>query len=37
MAAAAKALGNPNGELEVLDAGCGTGWCGPMLRPLPGG
>jgi len=19
---------------EVLDAGCGTGWCGPLLRPL---
>ena len=33
MAAAAKALGDPKGELEVLDAGCGTGWCGPLLRP----
>jgi predicted TPR repeat methyltransferase len=33
MAAVAEALGDPRGELEVLDAGCGTGWCGPLLRP----
>ena len=24
----------PPGELDVLDAGCGTGLCGPLLRPL---
>ncbi len=24
----------PLGELDVLDAGCGTGLCGPLLRPL---
>lgn len=23
-----------DGGREVLDAGCGTGWCGPLLRPL---
>jgi predicted TPR repeat methyltransferase len=23
----------PKGELEVLDAGCGTGLCGPLLQP----
>ena len=23
----------PGGDLEVLDAGCGTGLCGPVLRP----
>ncbi len=22
------------GGLEILDAGCGTGWCGPLLRSL---
>jgi predicted TPR repeat methyltransferase len=22
------------GGLAILDAGCGTGWCGPLLRPL---
>ena len=33
MAAVAEALGDPKGELDVLDAGCGTGWCGPLLRP----
>jgi predicted TPR repeat methyltransferase len=26
-------LGEPRGELAVLDAGCGTGLCGPLLRP----
>jgi len=24
----------PLGELDVLDAGCGTGLCGPLLRPM---
>lgn len=24
----------PSGALDVLDAGCGTGLCGPLLRPL---
>lgn len=24
----------PKADLEVLDAGCGTGWCGPLLRPF---
>ena len=23
-----------DGSRETLDAGCGTGWCGPLLRPL---
>ena len=27
------ALGEPEGTLVVLDAGCGTGLCGPLLRP----
>jgi len=31
--AARAALGEPSGRLEVLDAGCGTGLCGPLLRP----
>jgi predicted TPR repeat methyltransferase len=26
-------LGIPQGDLDVLDAGCGTGLCGPGLRP----
>lgn len=26
-------LGEPAGRLRVLDAGCGTGLCGPLLRP----
>jgi predicted TPR repeat methyltransferase len=26
------ALGTGRGDLEVLDAGCGTGLCGPLLR-----
>ena len=26
-------LGAPRGELDVLDAGCGTGLCAPELRP----
>jgi predicted TPR repeat methyltransferase len=24
---------NPSTSLEVLDLGCGTGWCGPLLAP----
>ncbi len=31
--AIAKELGPSTRELEVLDAGCGTGLCGPLLRP----
>ncbi len=26
-------LGEPRGSLQVCDAGCGTGLCGPWLRP----
>jgi predicted TPR repeat methyltransferase len=26
-------LPTPNGDLDILDAGCGTGLCGPLLRP----
>lgn len=26
-------LGPPTGQWQVLDAGCGTGLCGPLLRP----
>ena len=28
------ACGAPNGALRVLDAGCGTGLCGPLLAPF---
>jgi predicted TPR repeat methyltransferase len=31
--AVTQAFGEPNGRLAVLDAGCGTGLCGPLLRP----
>ncbi len=31
--ALARALGPARGALDVLDAGCGTGLCGPLLRP----
>ncbi len=31
--AVATALGAPVAALDVLDAGCGTGLCGPLLRP----
>jgi predicted TPR repeat methyltransferase len=31
-AALEAAVGPPRGELMVLDAGCGTGLCGPLLR-----
>ncbi|MBS0341173.1 MAG: tetratricopeptide repeat protein [Proteobacteria bacterium] len=29
----AQLLGPPNGDCAVLDAGCGTGLCGPLLKP----
>lgn len=29
-----KALGGAAGPFDILDAGCGTGLCGPLLRPL---
>lgn len=32
-AAVAARLGRPAASLDVLDAGCGTGLCGPALRP----
>ncbi|CAN5670072.1 tetratricopeptide repeat protein [soil metagenome] len=32
-ASLAEVLGEPRGDLAVLDAGCGTGLCGPLLRP----
>lgn len=28
-----RALGAPRGALQVADLGCGTGLCGPLLRP----
>jgi predicted TPR repeat methyltransferase len=31
--AIANALGAPDGRRDVLDAGCGTGLCGPLLAP----
>lgn len=33
-AAVAAAVGPPAAALRVLDAGCGTGLCGPVLRPF---
>jgi predicted TPR repeat methyltransferase len=32
-AAIARLIGEPRAALDVLDAGCGTGLCGPLLRP----
>ena len=32
-AAVALCCGEPRGALDVLDAGCGTGLCAPLLRP----
>jgi predicted TPR repeat methyltransferase len=32
--AIAKIFGAPTARLAVLDAGCGTGLCGPLLRPF---
>ncbi len=31
--ACTQALGAPAGRLQVADVGCGTGLCGPLLRP----
>lgn len=31
-AALKELIGPGNGDLMVLDGGCGTGWCGPFLR-----
>lgn len=31
---AATLLGAPQASLDILDAGCGTGLCGPLLRPF---
>jgi predicted TPR repeat methyltransferase len=33
MDALAEMLPQPDGSLEILDAGCGTGLCGPRLKP----
>ena len=35
-AALNEVLGDATASLEVLDAGCGTGLCGPLLRPYAG-
>jgi predicted TPR repeat methyltransferase len=32
--AVARVIGAPRGALDILDAGCGTGLCGPLLRPF---
>ena len=32
--AVARVIGEPRGALVILDAGCGTGLCGPLLRPF---
>ncbi len=31
--ALADAVGDPQGNLDICDAGCGTGLCGPLVRP----
>ena len=33
-AALAQVVGEPRAALDILDAGCGTGLCGPLLRPF---
>jgi predicted TPR repeat methyltransferase len=33
-AAIARVVGEPMAALDILDAGCGTGLCGPLLRPF---
>jgi len=33
-AAVSAAAGNAAASLNILDAGCGTGLCGPLLRPF---
>ena len=32
--ALATAVGPPQGQLRIADAGCGTGLCGPLLKPF---
>ena len=32
-ASLAEALGAPESALDILDAGCGTGLCAPLLKP----
>lgn len=32
--AVSKYCGKPEGNLVILDAGCGTGLCGPLLKPF---
>ena len=32
--AIAATLSTPDGSLDILDAGCGTGLCGPLLKPF---
>ena len=34
VAAFASEYGEPRAALDILDAGCGTGLCGPLLRPF---
>jgi len=33
--AVARLIGEPKSNLQVLDLGCGTGLCGPYLKPYP--
>jgi predicted TPR repeat methyltransferase len=33
-AAITRLVGEPTASLDILDAGCGTGLCGPLLRPF---
>jgi predicted TPR repeat methyltransferase len=33
-AAITQVVGEPTAALDILDAGCGTGLCGPLLRPF---
>lgn len=32
-ASVSKTIGLPKANLDVLDAGCGTGWCGGLIKP----
>jgi predicted TPR repeat methyltransferase len=34
IAGALQARRSPDGALDILDAGCGTGLCGPLVRPF---
>lgn len=36
VAAVSAVRDKPDGDLHILDAGCGTGLCGPLLRPYAG-